>query len=612
MKIIKLLFLGIVLVLCNLALLAAQTLPDTIKVSIPSAEPGGVMEVTVDARFHSSNVGGLVLVLVGLPNELISTEEGVELTTGVTAPTAAGTWYYQWTAGYGSVLKTNAGLSADVLMAQGDESASLTVTLLGANVAFYLGLPAQFGGIDPAAVGPMVKVWINVPADLPEGTYPVEVAEGGAVIASYTPAGLLDGVPVTSVDDLVIAEIPDNNMLLLDASLGAQSGGMLTLPVKIANRDTVGSGSFTLDYDDAVLTLDSVTAGTRAGGSSFTIASGALAAAVTKTINFSGGVIPTGGLGTLCVASFSIADVGAGTTASVSLAGVDLNDQAGTNLADVVTPSTGTTDLVFFFGDTLSFANMQGEGKAVIIDGQLHVPIVLKNTVAVSSVLFQIKEETGQEDVLSLASEPFMHVNRASGWMMSAVDSNSYVSVLAYDPYGEASIAAGNGTLFHVVFDINLPASQIPAPGGTTVDLDLALRGVQLIDGSGSLVGIQAVSGVASLDYRVPLGGENVGPGASLPKAFALSQNHPNPFNPSTTINYQVPDGVGSLYMTLSVYDIRGKLVRTLTEGLKGPGSYSAFWDGTDNSGRQIGSGVYFYRFSSAKYNATRKMILLK
>ncbi|MFH1068655.1 MAG: FlgD immunoglobulin-like domain containing protein [Candidatus Glassbacteria bacterium] len=427
----------------------------------------------------------------------------------------------------------------------------------------------------------------------------------------------MEGVPAATVDDLVIANVPEDNSLTLQASLEALPGGTLSLPVKIANRDSVGSGpnSFTLAYDSAVLTqITSITAGARAGGSSFnfTVADATMLAAAKKaTVTFSGGTIPTGAAGTLCTVNFSIAQVASGTSASVTLAGVSLKSPAGAALA-VVDPTTPTSSLTFFAGDSLSFGSMQGEGAAIIMDGQLHVPIVLKNTVAVSLLDFYIQEPTGKDSVLTLAASPIAHVNRATNWMVSAADSGRYVHVIAMDPYGAGSIAAGSGSLFHVVYDIHLAAGDVPAQGGTPYNLDLAFKGVRLVDGSGSSIGIKTVAGIASLDYRVPLGGEAVDQGASLPKAFALAQNHPNPFNPSTTINYQIPDDVGSINISLNVYDIRGRLVRTLAEGLKGAGSYSTFWDGTDNSGRQVGSGVYFYRFSSSKFNATRKMILLK
>ena len=109
--------------------------------------------------------------------------------------------------------------------------------------------------------------------------------------------------------------------------------------------------------------------------------------------------------------------------------------------------------------------------------------------------------------------------------------------------------------------------------------------------------------------FRIALYGQ---PGkASLPKAFALSQNAPNPFNPATTISYSVPEGAAAT-VDMKVYDIRGQLVRTLVNESKEAGSYTVFWDGTDESGRKVSSGVYFYRMRAGKFVQTRKMVLLK
>jgi hypothetical protein len=96
-----------------------------------------------------------------------------------------------------------------------------------------------------------------------------------------------------------------------------------------------------------------------------------------------------------------------------------------------------------------------------------------------------------------------------------------------------------------------------------------------------------------------------------LPKAFALRQNYPNPFNPSTTIAYSVPEGGGSEFR-LEVFDIRGRLVRVLASGVHEPGSYRVQWEGTDESGREVPSGIYFSRMRAQGFSAVRKMVLVK
>ena len=100
---------------------------------------------------------------------------------------------------------------------------------------------------------------------------------------------------------------------------------------------------------------------------------------------------------------------------------------------------------------------------------------------------------------------------------------------------------------------------------------------------------------------------------SSLPKAFNLAANYPNPFNPSTTISFQIPDnGNGSERVRIAVFDIRGRLLKELVGGEYSPGNYSVVWDGRDRNGNVLASGVYFYRMEAAAFDKIRKMILLK
>ncbi|MBN2290362.1 MAG: choice-of-anchor D domain-containing protein [Candidatus Glassbacteria bacterium] len=99
--------------------------------------------------------------------------------------------------------------------------------------------------------------------------------------------------------------------------------------------------------------------------------------------------------------------------------------------------------------------------------------------------------------------------------------------------------------------------------------------------------------------------------GSSLPEAYSLAQNYPNPFNPATVIAYAVPGSAAAARVALRVYDIRGALVRVLADRVREPGSYTVFWDGTDESGRRVPSGVYLYRLQAGETILTRKMVVL-
>jgi len=100
----------------------------------------------------------------------------------------------------------------------------------------------------------------------------------------------------------------------------------------------------------------------------------------------------------------------------------------------------------------------------------------------------------------------------------------------------------------------------------------------------------------------------------TLPAGFVLDQNFPNPFNPETTIRYQLPfEG----HVTLAVYDLAGRLVVKLEQGVRSPGEHSLKWRGRDQNGRMMASGVYLYRLQAAgpegqSLAVTKKMTLMK
>jgi hypothetical protein len=96
---------------------------------------------------------------------------------------------------------------------------------------------------------------------------------------------------------------------------------------------------------------------------------------------------------------------------------------------------------------------------------------------------------------------------------------------------------------------------------------------------------------------------------AALPEVYTLEQNYPNPFNPSTVIYYNLPAATD---VNLVVYNTLGQKVKTLVSTAQTAGQHSVEWDGTDENGNAVSSGVYFYKLTSPDYSATRKMMLIK
>ncbi|MCL4709259.1 T9SS type A sorting domain-containing protein [bacterium] len=95
----------------------------------------------------------------------------------------------------------------------------------------------------------------------------------------------------------------------------------------------------------------------------------------------------------------------------------------------------------------------------------------------------------------------------------------------------------------------------------------------------------------------------------AVPEQFELLQNYPNPFNPETKISYVLPN---QSRVKLTVYDILGKEIARLVDGVQPQGSYDVLWNGRDANGMPAKTGVYFYRLEAENFKQTRKMTLIK
>lgn len=127
-------------------------------------------------------------------------------------------------------------------------------------------------------------------------------------------------------------------------------------------------------------------------------------------------------------------------------------------------------------------------------------------------------------------------------------------------------------------------------PGGVTLRLETGL----FMGGEGDLLSVRLPE---SLRLETP------------PQAFRLMQNVPNPFNPNTTIAFELPQDADVIVM---VYNLVGQPVRTLVREHRSAGRYQVDWDGRDDLGRDVSSGVYFCRFQAGEFGATRRMLLVR
>jgi hypothetical protein len=153
--------------------------------------------------------------------------------------------------------------------------------------------------------------------------------------------------------------------------------------------------------------------------------------------------------------------------------------------------------------------------------------------------------------------------------------------------------------------------------------LKIAIAGIhEMADGTIIHVGISLkenearleVSGIAKLNDNPDIALENVSI-REIPTSFAIQNNYPNPFNPTTTIKYQIPENA---HVRLVVYNTLGQRVRTIVDQPQEAGYYSVEWDGRNNYGESVSSGIYVYRISAMRdgqagsFVASKKMNLIK
>ena len=132
-----------------------------------------------------------------------------------------------------------------------------------------------------------------------------------------------------------------------------------------------------------------------------------------------------------------------------------------------------------------------------------------------------------------------------------------------------------------------------------------------LLDAEGNLILHQNISTGIPDDLNALIISLALGDDKHLlyPEEISLHQNYPNPFNPETMIQFDVPIGID---LTLSIYDILGRRVKTLVKDNLDIGSYNVKWDGSSDMGEMLPSGMYFYELHSSKFHSVKKLIFVK
>jgi hypothetical protein len=146
---------------------------------------------------------------------------------------------------------------------------------------------------------------------------------------------------------------------------------------------------------------------------------------------------------------------------------------------------------------------------------------------------------------------------------------------------------------------------------GTLCESDTSAIGASMLTRTNDVfawMGVPFGSALLKDPVTITVGVDETVPAAGLPTA--LFQNMPNPFNPRTTVRYQLG---AKVHVTLAVYDVTGRLVRSLVEDTQAPGRYAVDWDGRTDAGEVVSSGVYWARLETAEgFRAATKMVVLQ
>ncbi len=187
--------------------------------------------------------------------------------------------------------------------------------------------------------------------------------------------------------------------------------------------------------------------------------------------------------------------------------------------------------------------------------------------------------------------------------------------LISYDPgppsviyIGEVQDTESGLASITVVQATNVNVSWTPFTPGTTDPISVTLTKIDNNLAAYVVIEVIDMAGNSQLCDPVYTTLSNI-----APERYELFQNFPNPFNPTTTIHFDVASGnMGVSRVSLVIYDLTGKEVKTLINEPMQPGRYSVKWDGTNNLGQEVAGGIYIYRLQADNFITAKKMILLR
>jgi|GEM_PF-1028624 len=210
--------------------------------------------------------------------------------------------------------------------------------------------------------------------------------------------------------------------------------------------------------------------------------------------------------------------------------------------------------------------------------GIVELPITCEFSTEIAAVDLEISYDYEKIEVLSADV-----ADMAEGLQIYYCPKDQLLKIGIVDIYGEHSIQPGEGTLM---------ALRVK---GTDLS-SLEISNVILVDEHGNMFEPNVTEKLETSP-------------SSRPAEFSLAQNYPNPFNPETQISYALPE---KCQVKLSVYNVRGQRVRVLVDEFQAAGHQTVLWDGKNEDGQAVASGIYFYRLEAEAFSDTKSMVLLK
>ncbi len=245
-----------------------------------------------------------------------------------------------------------------------------------------------------------------------------------------------------------------------------------------------------------------------------------------------------------------------------------------------------------FLSDT-TIVSVSPDSSAINVGDTLSVDILVDSNAVVHGFEIIIDYDENLLDVLKVTEGSLLKGSGNSTFWFVVADSDSVqVNVAILGPVE----VNGPGQLFSVKFKAREEGES-----------ELIFKVVDIRDMANTTIPAEPINGYIFIGLTSIKDEDRMK--SSLPEEYFLAQNYPNPFNPGTQIEYSLPE---KTFVSLKVYNINGKLIRTLVTDEQTPGFKIVNWDGKDNKGMNVTSGVYFYAIKTGNFFQANRMLLIK